>query len=594
MAEVGQHFRGAAEAALIVDVEEGEGAGCLGAAVHDEGHAHARQHGHARIAHRRAADHERVDRAQARGAHRAVERGHDQHVAVRLGHAPGDAGQELCEMRVDGEAVVEGKEHADHAGATRGQSPRAGIGAVVVPARRFHHPAAGLLAHLRIAVERAAHRRLRQAEMLRQFPEIHAISPDFWTASKPLWISNATPARQMRAVTLRLRPKRRLTHRRACGCEQEAVFRLDKTRALSQLLKALWDRAGRGSGFPGEETHPVSTRRPLPLQGGIMFKSFVLAATATLALASAAPAAEISISCGAVGAGARVLQQGAEAWAQEDRQHGQGRLDPQRHHRAPGALPADSGRRSSDIDVFQIDVIWPGMLADHFVDLKPYSQGRREGALPGHRRQQHRGRQAASAMPWFTDAGLLYYRKDLLEKYGKKPPEDLGRAGRHRQKIQDAERAAGNDDFWGFVFQGKAYEGLTCNALEWVDSFGGGAIVEPTATSRSTTRRRPQALDAAASWVGTIAPRRRAELRRGRGPRRLADRQRRLHAQLALCLVARQRRRTARSRARSAWPRCPTARRGRQATPARWAAGSWPCRKYSKNPERRGRPGRAT
>ena len=47
------------------------------------------------------------------------------------------------------------------------------------------------------------------------------------------------------------------------------------------------------------------------------------------------------------------------------------------------------------------------------------------------------------------------------------------------QMVQDAERAEGNDDLWGFVWQGNAYEGLTCNALEWVKSFGGGQIVEP-------------------------------------------------------------------------------------------------------------------
>ncbi len=62
----------------------------------------------------------------------------------------------------------------------------------------------------------------------------------------------------------------------------------------------------------------------------------------------------------------------------------------------------------------------------------------------------------------------------------------------------DGERAAGNADLQGFVFQGKAYEGLTCNALEWVESFGGGTVVDaageitinnPKAAARRSTRR---------------------------------------------------------------------------------------------------------
>ena len=62
------------------------------------------------------------------------------------------------------------------------------------------------------------------------------------------------------------------------------------------------------------------------------------------------------------------------------------------------------------------------------------------------------------AMPWFTDAGLMFYRKDLLDKYGLKAPQTWEDMATVAKKIQDGERAAGNADFQGFVFQAKAYE----------------------------------------------------------------------------------------------------------------------------------------
>src|SRR3546814_11094400 len=71
------------------------------------------------------------------------------------------------------------------------------------------------------------------------------------------------------------------------------------------------------------------------------------------------------------------------------------------------------------------------------------------------RSQFHDGRLVA--MPWFTDAPLLFYRADLLEKYGLDVPatwEDLTEAAK---TIQDGERAAGNERFWGYVWQGSAY-----------------------------------------------------------------------------------------------------------------------------------------
>ncbi|HNR00082.1 MAG TPA: ABC transporter substrate-binding protein, partial [Trueperaceae bacterium] len=163
--------------------------------------------------------------------------------------------------------------------------------------------------------------------------------------------------------------------------------------------------------------------------------------------------------------------------------------------------------QSSDVDVFQIDVIWPGDMAEHFVDL--YEYGAKDVA------DEHfpaiienntvDGRLVG--IPWFTDAGLLYYRTDLLEKYGfDGPPATWDELTSMAQTIQDGERAAGNQDFWGFVFQGNSYEGLTCDALEWVSSYGGGSIVSPDGTITINNAKAAAALDKAASWVGTIAP----------------------------------------------------------------------------------------
>jgi trehalose/maltose transport system substrate-binding protein len=72
--------------------------------------------------------------------------------------------------------------------------------------------------------------------------------------------------------------------------------------------------------------------------------------------------------------------------------------------------------------------------------------------------------------------------------------------------IMDKEREAGNKDMWGFVFQGNAYEGLTCNALEWVMSNGGGQIIEPDGTISINNPHAAKAIEMAKGWIGTISP----------------------------------------------------------------------------------------
>jgi trehalose/maltose transport system substrate-binding protein len=162
---------------------------------------------------------------------------------------------------------------------------------------------------------------------------------------------------------------------------------------------------------------------------------------------------------------------------------------------------------NTDIDLYQTDVIWAPQLAEHFVDLLPAATeaGLVEQHFPSIIESQTVDGKLV-ALPIFTDAPALYYRTDLLEKHGAEVPTTWAELRETAQMIQDAERAEGNAEIWGFVFQGNAYEGLTCDALEWVKSFGGGQIVEPDGSISINNEKAAAALTEAASWVGTISP----------------------------------------------------------------------------------------
>jgi trehalose/maltose transport system substrate-binding protein len=111
-----------------------------------------------------------------------------------------------------------------------------------------------------------------------------------------------------------------------------------------------------------------------------------------------------------------------------------------------------------------------------------------------------------TGIPYFNDAPMLYYRTDLLEEYGVEVPQTWEELAVAAQTIQDGERAAGNSEFWGYVWQGNAYEGLTCDALEWIYSEAGSTIVSPEGEITVNDPAVANALDRAATWVGTISP----------------------------------------------------------------------------------------
>jgi len=160
---------------------------------------------------------------------------------------------------------------------------------------------------------------------------------------------------------------------------------------------------------------------------------------------------------------------------------------------------------NSDIDVYQTDVIWAPQLSEQLVDLTEATKDVIGQHFPSIVESQTVNGKLV-AMPLFTDAPALYYRKDLLEKYGKTPPKTWAELAETAKEIQDKEREAGSKDIWGFVWQGNAYEGLTCNALEWVKSNGGGQIVEADGEISINNPKAAAALEAVKGWVNTISP----------------------------------------------------------------------------------------
>jgi trehalose/maltose transport system substrate-binding protein len=163
-------------------------------------------------------------------------------------------------------------------------------------------------------------------------------------------------------------------------------------------------------------------------------------------------------------------------------------------------------QHASTPDVYLIDAVWPGALGEHLMDLTAYQDQDARSHIPALLANDTvKGRLVS--LPFYVNIGVLYYRTDLLAKYGfEHPPGTWEELEGMSRKIQQGERAAGNRAFWGYVWQGAAYEGLTCDAIEWQASFGGGRIIEPDGAISVNNPHAVQALRMATRWLGSISP----------------------------------------------------------------------------------------
>jgi trehalose/maltose transport system substrate-binding protein len=162
--------------------------------------------------------------------------------------------------------------------------------------------------------------------------------------------------------------------------------------------------------------------------------------------------------------------------------------------------------KSASPDLLGVDVIWPAFLGDYLLDLKPYFSSELSSMDP-ELVASYTSNGRVMAIPYHIQTGVLAYRTDLLRKYGYSyPPATWDELETIAAKIQAGERAEGKKDFWGYVWQGAAGEGLTCNALEWQVSQGGGRIIENDKTISVNNPAAIRAWQRAARWVGWISP----------------------------------------------------------------------------------------
>jgi multiple sugar transport system substrate-binding protein len=154
---------------------------------------------------------------------------------------------------------------------------------------------------------------------------------------------------------------------------------------------------------------------------------------------------------------------------------------------------------SDDYDLVYADVIWvpkfaaAGWLEDltgYWEEWDDFVPASIEGATVGGRIYR---------VPTQLNGGLLYYRKDWLAEIGVEPPRTFAELREISERLE-------GDGRWGYVWQGKQYEGLVCNFVEVLKGFGGYWIDPDSGAVGLEEPGAVAALEFLRDSVGTISP----------------------------------------------------------------------------------------
>jgi multiple sugar transport system substrate-binding protein len=153
---------------------------------------------------------------------------------------------------------------------------------------------------------------------------------------------------------------------------------------------------------------------------------------------------------------------------------------------------------NSPYDLVYMDIIWvpkfaaAGWLRDLSGQLTPAQKAQfLRGDLQGGKYQGKLYR-----IPFRSDGGMLYYRQDLLATAGYQPPETYAELLEISQSLQEQGLTE-----WGYLWQGKQYEGLAAMFVEVLAGYG-GFWVNPDTLEVGLDR--PQAIEGVEFLLATI------------------------------------------------------------------------------------------
>jgi multiple sugar transport system substrate-binding protein len=156
-------------------------------------------------------------------------------------------------------------------------------------------------------------------------------------------------------------------------------------------------------------------------------------------------------------------------------------------------LAANLQAKSPLYDVINMDVVWTAEFASAgwIIPVNAAAFPLRDFLAPAVRTAEYDGR--LYAVPFYSNAELLYYRSDLLSRAGVGPPRTWAQLRSLAQTVAPRYHVA------GYASQFAQYEGLTANFASAVQS-AGGSILDGT----KVTVDSPQALSALDFLVGGL------------------------------------------------------------------------------------------